>query len=109
MAALFALPSDAQLQCGAEYDRIAAKMASSSGEVTDSEISFALDCERAAAGKGKDPGTIAKPQKVLSDKLEPVSVFPGASRSQAAINSRHSRRAASRNDLNQTLLSIFLW
>ena len=49
MAALFALPSDAQLQCGAEYDRIAAKMASSSGEVTDSEISFALDCERAAA------------------------------------------------------------
>ena len=69
MAALFALPSDAQLQCGAEYDRIAAKMASSSGEVTDSEISFALDCERAAAGKGKDPGTIAKPQNVYQDEI----------------------------------------
>jgi lactoylglutathione lyase len=35
--------------------------------------------------------------------------FSGASRSQAAINSRHSRRAASRSDLNLALLSIFLW
>jgi hypothetical protein len=36
------------------------------------------------------------------------SPFSRTSRPQAATNSRHSRRAASRNDLNLALLSIFL-